>query len=421
MAAGEPPELLKCLQSTLEQQQLQLKALNTRQSELSEENAALRDCLESLGILCGQSFLSRLHRRRFQRVLRQHPLVQYTTLEGVARTPELAVAVVSHSGPSSIRPLLLASRVTARGVAAATLELDRLFPTWVYVVGGASNVSRVPLRAVEQFSPSSGTTQCCAPMLTPRAVCAAVACGESIYAIAGRGAKGALNTVECYNPLQNVWLPAPPLQFCSGWVAATGAWAGICVAGGEADDSTSDSVEYLQPNLRSWVQLPPMTRPRWAAAAATTAEIAFVAGGHGITAADSVEVLRDFECLTLGADEWQRLPPMLVPRAAFALAAVSGKIYAVGGYGERDQPLNSLERFDLRMGCWEALVPLDGPRGALNAVGCGGKLYVFGGSAGNGEGSHAVIQCFSPTEGKWRQAGRIKIPRRCLGAAACRW
>eukprot|EP00439_Symbiodinium_sp_Y106_P071039 s1809_g12.t1 len=158
----EEVTVLKDLQGALEQQRVSLEALHRRQSELSEENAALRECLESLGILCGQAFLSRLHRRRLERVLSRHPMSQtQATLEAVLRTSELAVNVANYSGPSFCQSI-----PAARGIAVSTPELDRLFPASIYVVGGAGSVSNRPLRTLECFSPATKQCETRAPMDT---------------------------------------------------------------------------------------------------------------------------------------------------------------------------------------------------------------------------------------------------------------
>mmetsp|Transcript_52958 Transcript_52958/g.73446 ORF Transcript_52958/g.73446 Transcript_52958/m.73446 type:complete len:418 (+) Transcript_52958:44-1297(+) len=414
----EEVTVLKDLQGALEQQRVSLEALHRRQSELSEENAALRECLESLGILCGQAFLSRLHRRRLERVLSRHPMSQtQATLEAVLRTSELAVNVANYSGPSFCQSI-----PAARGIAVSTPELDRLFPASIYVVGGAGSVSNRPLRTLECFSPATKQCETRAPMLQPRCVCAAVACGDAIYAIGGRGADGPLDSVECYYPAKDVWVPAPPLKSCSGWLAATGAWQGVCVAGGDRDEANLDcldSVEFFQPSLRRWIPLPLMGTARWASAAAFMASAAaftegaaFVAGGYG----RGEKVLSSVECLALGEKGWRRLPCLPTPRAAHAMSAVAGKLYVAGGHGLEDQPLYSVERFDLYLGCWETLPSLDLVRGTLSSASCASKLYIFGGN----EGSSVVAECFSPQEGSWVSMGRLTTSRRCFAAVACR-
>eukprot|EP00435_Cladocopium_sp_Y103_P062953 s401_g24.t1 len=144
---------LKGLQLALEEQRLSLDALHQRQAELSEENAALRDCLESIGILCGQAFLSRLHRRRFQRVLNQHPLPTRHSKTLEVLTPELAVNIAAYSGPCSLQQLPLVSKALSRGMALCASQLDQLFPSTIYIIGGAGSTSNQPLRSLDSVRP----------------------------------------------------------------------------------------------------------------------------------------------------------------------------------------------------------------------------------------------------------------------------
>lgn len=232
--------------------------------------------------------------------------------------------------------------------------------------------------------------------------------------------------MECYYPAKDVWVPAPPLKSCSGWLAATGAWGGVCVAGGDRDEANLDyldSVEFFQPSLRCWIPLPPMGTARWASAAAFTASAApftegaaFVAGGYGRGEKFGEKVLSSVECLALGSKGWRRLPCLPSPRAAHAMSAVAGKLYVAGGLGLKDQPLYSVERFDLHLGRWETLPSLDLVRGMLSSASCASKLYIFGGN----EASSVVAECFSPQEGSWVSMGRLTTSRRCFAAVACR-
>lgn len=407
---------LKGLQLALEEQRLSLDALHQRQAELSEENAALRDCLESIGILCGQAFLSRLHRRRFQRVLNQHPLPARPSKTLEVLTPELAVNIAAYSGPCSLQQLPLVSKALSRGMALCASQLDQLFPSTIYIIGGAGSTSNQPLRSLDTVRPDELPGESWSPepakrsMRQPRAVCSAVACGEAIYAIAGRGSDGPLRSVECYYPARDLWLPAPPLQRCSGWVCATGAWGGVFVAGGEdTQTATTEAVEFSQPQMKSWIQLPPMRQVRWAAAAACSQDVAFVAGGYG------EEVLASVECLVFGMLSWQKVPPLLTPRAAHTMTALGGKLYVAGGYGPEERPLRSLERFDPHVGSWEALPCLQ-LCGTVSAACSRSKLYIFG---GNKDGSVAV-ECFNP-ENCGRSLKALSIAaRRCFAVVQCR-
>eukprot|EP00913_Durusdinium_trenchii_P004132 g3828.t1 len=199
VATGRPaPQELKHLHLALERQKLSLDVLHRRQAELSEAQAApaataanslgprlhdsmhgpqprtkhlTRQGLESIGVLCGQAFLSRLHRRRFQRVLSQHPLSRSSVgLEALMQTPELAVNIAAFAGPGIVQATLQAGHALCHGVALCHSELDRLFPCSIYLIGGAGASNGKPLRSVERFRPDLGESSRCAAMRVPRAV-----------------------------------------------------------------------------------------------------------------------------------------------------------------------------------------------------------------------------------------------------------
>ena len=50
-----------------------------------------------------------------------------------------------------------------------------------------------------------------------------------------------------------------------------------------------------------------------------------------------------------------------VERLEHGVAAVGGKIYAVGGVGHNFVTLSSMERFDPATSMWETLPPMSGP------------------------------------------------------------
>ena len=54
---------------------------------------------------------------------------------------------------------------------------------------------------------------------------------------------------------------------------------------------------------------------------------------------------------------WTPLAPMSTARSLFAMAAVQGKLYAVGGY-DGTSTLASAEAFDPQQNRWEAVAPM---------------------------------------------------------------
>ena len=57
-------------------------------------------------------------------------------------------------------------------------------------------------------------------------------------------------------------------------------------------------------------------------------------------------------------------------------------ILAIGGR-DGDQYLNTVERFDPRVGTWEHIAPMSNPKFAAGAAVLDGKIYVSGGSNGS--------------------------------------
>jgi len=53
---------------------------------------------------------------------------------------------------------------------------------------------------------------------------------------------------------------------------------------------------------------------------------------------------------------------MSVPRFAFTLSALGGKLYAAGGRALEGQPQASVEAYDPQQDRWEAVAPMTEPR-----------------------------------------------------------
>eukprot|EP00927_Polykrikos_kofoidii_P034916 TRINITY_DN29514_c0_g1_i1.p1 TRINITY_DN29514_c0_g1~~TRINITY_DN29514_c0_g1_i1.p1 ORF type:complete len:567 (+),score=90.16 TRINITY_DN29514_c0_g1_i1:147-1703(+) len=472
---------VEALQEAVHRQQRRAEALGARQQELSEEHQVLCECLEFAGVLQKQSFLTLLHRRRFAQVLREHPLpaIGRHSFEAVTRTHELALLVTHMAGPDVVGAVKAVSRAVACSVASVTSKLSELFPSALYVVGGAGDGTRGPLALAERLGPGGlcklaevpglspvafhepglkclhgctggavegvghravGCSGCrvvsqqTAPLNSPRACCAVVAFAGHIYAIAGHDAQGvALSSVERYDPRGDRWCEAPKLLRTRGWLAAVATAGVICALGGEGEHVTPlDDVERLDARGENWEPLPPMREPRWAAAAATVGGFVYVTGGYGgddkVTGLAERFALDQFAASDgaggrrFAASSWEALPPLRCARAAHAMATVRGKIYVVGGYDSKERGLASIERFDPITSSWEALPAMGTPRWGLGAVGCGGRLFVVGGKAGVGvHGVNVVtVRCFDPQACTWQTAGRLRVARRCLGAALCR-
>ena len=88
-------------------------------------------------------------------------------------------------------------------------------------------------------------------------------------------------------------------------------------------------------------------------------------------------------------DKWTKKKSMPRPAHHAALAAANGKIYVNGGFvapqdttipvGAAWEPIDDAWEYDPAADSWKTLAPLPGKRGAAVAVEVGGKIYVIGG------------------------------------------
>ncbi|XP_055342099.1 kelch-like protein 18 [Paramacrobiotus metropolitanus] len=86
---------------------------------------------------------------------------------------------------------------------------------------------------------------------------------------------------------------------------------------------------------------------------------------------------------------WHSIAPMQTLRHAEGLAALDGRVYAVGGYGLYSaEMLASVEVYDPSVDSWSAAAPLPVGLAYPALVACGGRLYAFGGDSTENYGHH---------------------------------
>jgi len=78
-------------------------------------------------------------------------------------------------------------------------------------------------------------------------------------------------------------------------------------------------------------------------------------------------------------NRWSRKADMPTPRYALAVAAVNGKIYAIGGQGAHFTPLATVEIYDPVTDTWSTGTDMPTARSSLAAAALNGKIYAIGG------------------------------------------
>jgi Kelch motif len=111
---------------------------------------------------------------------------------------------------------------------------------------------------------------------------------------------------------------------------------------------------------------------------------------------------------------WRRLPSSPTPRAAHALAAIRGRLYAAGGANNTGS-LSSLEIYDIRSARWRGGPSFPGPaRNHTTGVASGGRFYVL---AGRDASNFTHAERYDPRRRVWRELPPLRVARGGIASA----
>lgn len=273
----------------------------------------------------------------------------------------------------------------------------------LYAAGGSAPTQIVA--SVQEFDVATGTWIARAAMSAPRADFPLVTASNGrMYAIGGNGGFGsypqALETVEEYDPATNAWTVVASMAYFryspgaaayNGKVYAAGGWGGV-VASGTGDILAS--VEEYDPVTNTWTTRASMAVPR--------AGLGLVAPGNGRLYAvggyrylgSMIQPLATVEEYDPTMNTWSTRASLPTARMQAGVAAVNGKVYAIGGYGMDGRYLNTVEEYDPATNTWTTRPSMPTSRSRLGlAVATNGKLYAVGGTDGQ---VLAAVEEFDP-------------------------
>ncbi|MCL5277258.1 MAG: hypothetical protein M1517_05730 [Deltaproteobacteria bacterium] len=295
----------------------------------------------------------------------------------------------------------------------------------IYIIGGnaPTTTGSIAFANIISGTTLSGWTETTG-LWEPRAGFGAVATDGVFYAVGGENAGNALNNLEIINPvnLSEIGGGADESGTLKKGIvinamhdipagSATLFTCGIYIIGGKSNSRYLNEVGTIVDNdiwrgVYSCNQLYlllglgselPLVRPglsftyeatsslnipRYKPSAVNYDNYVYAIGGYytGTSITNSVEMAQVQTDGTLG--QWQYTSPMNLPRAGFAAVAISGWVYAVGGYTDKGIT-NSVEKApidaDGTLGKWVFTTPLVIPRADLAVVEDNGWIYALGG------------------------------------------
>lgn len=225
----------------------------------------------------------------------------------------------------------------------------------------------------------------------------AVAVGGRIYVAGGYDTR---RTLYIYDIAADTWATGPTLPQGTDNVAVLEREGKVVALGGEA----GTAMQVFDPATSAWSAGPALPAPRFAAAAANLGGGLHLVGGWNVSNSASASLTRH-DRLAAGAATWTSAAPLATARNAAGAAVLGGRLYVVGGRSPgiraNDQTsLASTEVYDPATDSWSAGVPLPTARGSLGVAALGGRLYALGGESTPGTVSNAVER-FDATTNTW--------------------
>lgn len=205
--------------------------------------------------------------------------------------------------------------------------------------------------------------------------------------------------------------PDSPIERTDGTAAQVG--RSIYVVGGFVDGGSSSSqVERYQIDKRRWSEVKPLPVPVDHAVAVGHRGFLYVLGGYS-RGAGVERILTALYRYDPRSDRWTKLPSAPTARAAMALGAMRGRLYAAGGANDLGA-LSTLEVYDIRRRRWSTGPPFSVPREHLGGATMGGSFYAVGGR--NADGNLRIVERYTPGKG-WKRVADLAKARGGNGAA----
>jgi N-acetylneuraminic acid mutarotase len=248
-----------------------------------------------------------------------------------------------------------------------------------------------------------------------------LACGVvngKIYAIGGYSVRGAVlwvdvykNRAEEYNPATNTWTTKAPMSMNRCFLAACGLNGKVYALGGGNSTTASNFtatnlVEEYDPSTDTWTIKTPMPTARYGLVVAAVNGKIYAIGGD--SAGGGLNTVEEYDPKT---DTWAAKAPMPTKRYHMAAGVIDNKIYVAGGLNTTW--ISTLEVYDPATDTWESKASMPINNYGLGGEVVNGRLYVIGGSNSSDEITN--VYEYDPVANNWTAKTFMPWPRYYFG------
>ena len=117
-------------------------------------------------------------------------------------------------------------------------------------------------------------------------------------------------------------------------------------------------------------------------------------------------------------DTWRLLAPLKAGRGSVGVAALDGKIHAIGGRDPAGRTVTTHEVYDLATNTWKDAAPLPLARDHMVVAAADGKIHAIGGRLGASTDPTGQHDVYDPRTDKWTSGPPLPTPRSGLAGTA---
>jgi len=190
------------------------------------------------------------------------------------------------------------------------------------------------------------------------------------------------------------------------------ALAGLLLVGGCLGAQTTSRAPSDPDTPGRWESRKTMTWGRQEVAVAALDGKVYVIGGFGSTA-EPVDIVEVYDP---ALDEWRTAAPLPIAVHHAVAAVVDGRLFVIGGFTGgrvRWSALGTVFEYEPARNAWRGRAQMPTPRGALAVAAVGGRLYALGGSTDRVTNAHEVYEVASD---RWTTANSMPTARDHLAA-----